>query len=146
MTLTEAEFDRIEAFLAGTLPPDEQRQLEADMNQDPDLRQAFEEHRVIWEGLHVPVAVAYFQDLHEQLEEQGLLDADDLWVEAEPADDEPEVFVADDSKADPDESAHHIEVAILAEPDPEVPPKAGEAPNEWDADLLHPYPEDSDEE
>lgn len=146
MALTEAEFDRIEAYLEGTLAPDEQRELEAELAADPDLQQAVDEHRVIWEGLQVPVAVEYFQEMHGQLEEQGLLEFDDLWVEAvEPADassehptdpDEPEVFVTPDPKTAPDDTTSPIEVAVHDDPEVRHPsPEPDHQPDDWDAPL-----------
>ncbi|GAB3932316.1 anti-sigma factor family protein [Larkinella terrae] len=149
MALTESEYDRIEAYLEGTLSPDEQRQLEAELAADPDLQQAVDEHRVIWEGLQVPVAVEYFQEMHGQLEEQGLLEFDELWVEAIDAEqhtspdhsahphsdhDEPEVFVTSDPKTGPDDTTSHIEVAVHDEPEtPHSHPD--HQPDDWDTPL-----------
>lgn len=147
MALTESEYDRIEAYLEGTLSPDEQRQLEAELAADPDLQQAVDEHRVIWEGLQVPVAVEYFQEMHGQLEEQGLLEFDDLWVEAvEPSHsssehpahphaehDEPEVFVTSEPKTAPDDPTSHIEVAVQDDLDVHHPsPEPDHQPDDWD--------------
>jgi hypothetical protein len=144
MALSEAEFDRIEAFLDGSLPPDERQQMEADMAQDSDLQRAVEEHRVIWEGLQVPVAVEYFQEMHGQLDQQGLLQVDDIWVEADqpddattdhPAhhahDDEPEVFVADDPKTDLGSANHHIDVAVNENSDTPLSPEQNETHDGW---------------
>ena len=129
MALTEAEFDRVEAYLDGNLSPDENRQMEGDLARDSNLKQAFEEHRVIWEGLQVPVAVAYFQDMHEQLEEQGLLQLDEFWVEA----DEPEVFVT----PDPDDTTSPIEVAVHEDPEWDEKPDGWDGPTEPDAPDTH---------
>jgi hypothetical protein len=167
MALTEAEFDRIEAYLDGNLSADEHRQLEAEMAGDRDLQQAVEEHRVIWEGLQVPVATAYFQEMHEQLEDLGLL-FDDLWVEADSSDDtavehhphptahhsdhdEPEVYVTAEPKTDLDDHTTHIEVAVHDELNLDIhtDPELDDKPDGWDGptdtDLPDTHHNDPDE-
>lgn len=163
MIVNEAEFDRIEAYLEGALPDDERRQMDEEMTHNSDLQRAVEEHRVIWEGLQVPVAVDYFQEIHSQLEEQGWLQYDDIWVEAEPAghpgteppeqhtghDDEPEVFVADDPANRHDLTAHAVDVSVTDEPPTEHLPDPNDTSHEWDSSIEpeppHAHMDDSDD-
>ncbi|WP_338869783.1 hypothetical protein WBJ53_21035 [Spirosoma sp. SC4-14] len=165
MALSEAEFDRIDAFLDGSLPTDERRQMEEDMAQNSELQRAVDEHRVIWEGLQVPVAVEYFQAMHTQLDEQGWLQYDDIWVEVEPSDDdhgsplpehhhvghtdEPEVFVADESTNKQDTTEHTLDVSVTDVSDGEHIPQHTDMSHNWDApvdpELPHTPTGDSDD-
>lgn len=163
MDLSEAEFDRIEAFLAGDLSADEQRRMETELAQNHDLQQAVDEHRVIWESLQVPVAVEYFQEMHSQLDEQGLLQIDDFWVDVDQPDDthsahpahhpeahhEPEVFVTEEPKTVSDDTAHHIDVAVdedpIIHPDPDHDNRHGDWDNPGHFDSPHSHFDGTDD-
>jgi hypothetical protein len=105
--MTEAEFERIDDFLAGKLTSDEQRRMEAEIAQNAELREAIDKHRVVRESLQVLAAKGRFQTMHRQLERMGLIEQPENEVE-----EEPEVILVEDTTPDLEVVSHEVQEPV----------------------------------
>jgi TolA-binding protein len=87
MNLTEEQFDAIERYLGPDQPEAERRQFEARLAQDADLAAEVERQRTLRQTLQTLAARERFRQMHERLEQQGLLgtseDLDELTPDEE---------------------------------------------------------------